>query len=97
MVSRGSRPSAGRCSVARGQKKHWWIVVGRVAYDDEDACGIYKASNEREAISEFKQELRDARDNPNLGKKNCDEYDQVYVNYTIRCGDRPEPVIVTAP
>ena len=64
----------------------WFIVTGRMAFDDEDSVEIIECASESDAHFEFKQRMIDG----------VEFYDQdarpIYINNTLRCETEPTNV-----
>jgi hypothetical protein len=66
----------------------WWIVVGRLAYDDEDSLYVFQAEKDTDAMRIAEQRRRG----------DTGDYDdrEFYLNYLVRCATRPELVVNNA-
>lgn len=70
-------------TVATGQP--WWIVIARLAYDDEDGIYIFQADSKDDAVRRAEHERRG----------DDDDFDdrEFYLNYVVRCESKPEMVV----
>lgn len=67
-------------------KRHWYVVTGRKAFDDEDSCSVIKAVSDGDATAEFTAELQRLHQ---IDSASQNERDQIYINSVVRCyGDR---------
>ena len=62
----------------------WYIVVARLAFDDEDSLAILQAASADAASDEVKRQMReDEDDDPE------DEPRDFYLNYVVECATEP--------
>ena len=73
----------------------WWIVTGRIPYDDEDTMLIIEATDATEAQRTFVTQLLELGDNDPDDRRDETEKEEgaVILNYIVACGD-VEPQIV---
>ena len=90
-VEPGEIMPAGECplcgALLESTDPDWYIVVGRVTFDDEDTLLILQASSESEAEDLYEKEMQQTI--PVDGPEGACPF----VNYVVRCGPC-EPCIV---
>lgn len=64
---------------------HWYLVVGRVRYDDEETLLVFEARDAEDARQIF---VRNMLENCLMDEDDPDR--EVIVNWIVRCDDRPE-------
>lgn len=76
------------------QPYHWYIVTGRIEFDDEDTLLVLHCENDTDASIRFRDTLR-AEDPLDLAEGEQDER-AIFTNYIVDCGEQ-EPQIVACP
>lgn len=66
-----------------GMSQQWFLVIGRVAFDDEDSVMAFQCANQDEAMEAFEADIKEARE---LG-----DDAEFFLNQVIACGyQKPE-------
>jgi len=69
----------------------WYIVTGRLEFDDEDSLYTQQADTEEEACTLFEQQLREDSDEERKeNRREC------FINYIVKCHGPEKPEVVRA-
>lgn len=79
----------------------WYIVVGRIPFDEEDTLLVVLALDTDTAIEHFTHLIYDLYERPlnlnEVGEPIGDDSDAaVFINYVVRCASQPEIVLQNA-